>query len=72
MMNKKLVLLGSSTIIFLMLVTYSEWTLNVNAQGNSGISDLQSAGIEADLSNLVNKTTIEISSIITPWNTGNK
>jgi hypothetical protein len=45
----------------------------VYAQGNLNISESQIGNLEGSLDKISNTTTKEIiSSIITPWNTGNK
>lgn len=73
MMNNKLVLSGSWALMILLLATYVGWTLGVSAQGNLNINESQVANLEGGLAQISNKTTKEIiSSIITPWNTGNK
>jgi len=46
---------------------------SVYAQGNLNISESQIGNLEGSLAKISNTTTKEIiSSIITPWNTGNK
>lgn len=73
MMNNKLVLSGSWALMILLLATYVGWTLGVSAQGNLNINESQVANLEGGLAQISNTTTKEIiSSIITPWNTGNK
>ncbi|MGE3399136.1 hypothetical protein [Candidatus Nitrosocosmicus sp. FF01] len=73
MMNNKLVLSGSWALMILLLATYVGWTPGVSAQGNLNINESQVANLEGGLAQISNTTTKEIiSSIITPWNTGNK
>jgi hypothetical protein len=72
-MNNKLVFSGSSTIILLLLVTFVALISGVYAQGNLNISESQIVDLKEGLVNISNTTTKEIiSSIITPWNTGNR
>ena len=72
-MNNKLVFSGSSTIILLLLVTFVALISGVYAQGNLNISESQIVDLKEGLVNISNITTKEIiSSIITPWNTGNR
>lgn len=72
-MHNKLVLSGSSTIMFLLLLTFVGGISNVYAQGNLNISKSQIVDLEGSLAQVSNTTTKEIiNSIITPWNTGNK
>jgi hypothetical protein len=72
-MNNKLIFSGSSTLMLLLLVTFVGWMSSVYAQGNLNISESQIANLEGSLAQVSNTTTKEIiSSIITPWNTGNK
>lgn len=73
MMNNKLVLSGSGALMIFLLATYVGWTPGVYAQGNLNINESQVANLEGGLAQISNTTTKEIvSSIITPWNTGNK
>lgn len=72
-MHNKLVLSGSSTLMLLLLLTFVGWISSVYAQGNLNISESQIVNLEGSLAEFSNTTTEEIiSSIITPWNTGNK
>ena len=72
-MNNKLVFSGSSTIMLLLLVTFVALISDVYAQGNLNISESQIVDLKEGLVNVSNITTKEIiSSIITPWNTGNR
>jgi len=59
--------------MLLLLLTFAGWTSSVWAQGNLNISDSPLGNLEGSLPDVSNTTTKEIiSSIITPWNTGNK
>lgn len=73
-MDNKLILSGTSTLMLLLLLTSVGWISSVYAQGNLlNISGSQIANLEKSLAQVSNTTTKEIiSSIITPWNTGNK
>lgn len=72
-MQNKLVLSGSSTLMLLLLLTFVGWISSAYAQGNLNISESQIVNLEESLAEFSNTTTKEIiSSIITPWNTGNK
>ena len=72
-MHNKLVLSGSSPLILLLLLTSVGWISSVYAQVNLNISESQIVNLEGSLAQVSNTTTKEIiSSIITPWNTGNK
>jgi hypothetical protein len=57
----------------LLLLTSVGWISSVYAQGNLNIIESQIVNLEGSLAQVSNTTTKEIiSSIITPWNTGNK
>lgn len=72
-MQNNLVLSGSSTLMFLLLLTSVGLISSVYAQGTLNISESQIVNLEGSLAEVSNTTTKEIiSSIITPWNTGNK
>ena len=72
-MNNKLVFSGSSIMMLLLLVTFVALISGVYAQGNLNISESQIVDLKEGLVNVSNTNTKEIiSSIITPWNTGNK
>ena len=71
-MQNKLVLSGSSTLMLLLLTSVG-WIASVYAQGTLNVSESQIVNLEGSLAQISNTTTKEIiSSIITPWNTGNK
>jgi hypothetical protein len=71
-MHNKLVLSGSLTLMLLLLTSVG-WISSVYAQGNLNIIESQIVNLEGSLAQVSNTTTKEIiSSIITPWNTGNK
>jgi hypothetical protein len=63
-MNVKLILITSFTLIFIILATISEWTLYTDAQNDSIKNNAPSGPKTTSIGN--------ISSIITPWNTGNE
>jgi hypothetical protein len=72
-MNNKLVFSGSSIMMLLLLVTFVALISGVYAQGNLNISESQIVDLKEGLVNVSNTNTKEIiSSIITPWNTGNR
>ena len=72
-MHNKLVLSGSSTLMLLLLLASVGLISSVYAQGTLNISESQIVNLEGSLAQVSNTTTKEIiSSIITPWNTGNK
>ena len=73
MMHNKLIHSGSLTLMLLLLLTFVGSMSSVYAQGNLNISESQIVNLEGSLAQDSNITTKEIiSSIITPWNTGNK
>ncbi|HKR72786.1 MAG TPA: hypothetical protein VJR94_01600 [Candidatus Nitrosocosmicus sp.] len=72
-MNNKLVFSGSSIMMLLLLVTFVALISGVYAQGDLNISESQIVDLKEGLVNVSNTNTKEIiSSIITPWNTGNR
>lgn len=73
MMHNKLIHSGSLTLMLLLLLTFVGSMSSVYAQDNLNISESQIGNLEGSLAKISNTTTKEIiSSIITPWNTGNK